>query len=177
VEATSGSRRIGRGDAEAIFQAFGTGGLAILQHNRLAEGAPADDFGTRGSIRPFAGSPWDGTHLCAEDWHVILVADIEGGDSTFTRPDAEQIMQGLVLSFTLNGAPLPTNRTAIRRFLNPGFFGIQEAYYFQQGRIMSPTDLAAGSHQLQLTITDASGQTFQDGITFFIDPTGTGACV
>jgi hypothetical protein len=43
---------------------------------------------------------------------------------------------------------------------------------------MSPTDLSVGSHRLQITILDAAGvQNFQDGIMFFIDAPGTGACI
>ena len=175
---SSGSRRITRGDVEAVLQAFGGGGRAVLFHSKTAEGAPADFFGSHGSIRPFAGSPWDGAHLCAEDWHVILMADIEGGDGSFQYGDAERIMNALDVSFTLDGTALPTTRTAIKRFLNPEQFGLQVAYYFQQGQIMSPADLSIGSHQLDVTMVDASGQqSFQDGITFVIDPPGTGACV
>jgi len=110
-----------------------------------------------------------------------------GGDSTVTMFDLKTLAVikkikvangGLDVSFTLDGAPLPTTRTAIKRFLNPGQFGLQVAYYFQQGQIMSPADLSVGSHRLEVTIVDASGQqNFQDGITFFIDAPGTGACV
>lgn len=174
---SSGSRRITRGDVEAVLQDFGGGGWAVLLHSRTAEGAPADFFGSHGSIRPFAGSPWDGAHFCAEDWPVILMADIEGGDGSFQHGDAERIMNELDVSFTLDGTALPTTRTAIKRFLNPEQFGFQVAYYFQQGQIMSPADLSIGSHQLDVTVVDASGQqSFQDGITFVIDPPGTGAC-
>jgi hypothetical protein len=174
----SGSRRITRGDAEAVLNAFGGGGRVVLLHSKTAEGAPADFLGSHGSIRPFAGSPWDGAHFCAEDWHVILIADIESGDTSFKHDDAERIMNGLDVSFTLDGNPLPTTRTPIKRFLNAGQFGLQVAYYFQQGQIMSPADLSVGSHRLEVTIVDASGQqNFQDGITFFIDVPGTGACV
>ena len=49
--------RITKGDAEAVFNAFGNGGRAVLAHSRTAEGAPADLTGVHGSIRPFAGSP------------------------------------------------------------------------------------------------------------------------
>ena len=56
-------RPITQGDAQAVFQAFGNGERVILQHSSVAEGAPADDFGSHGSIRPFAGSPWDGAHF------------------------------------------------------------------------------------------------------------------
>ena len=172
------SRRITRGDVDALLNAFGGGGRAILLHSKTAEGAPADSFGSHGSIRPFAGSAWDGAHFCAEDWHVILIADIEGGDNTsFKHDDAEQIMNGLDVSLILDGAPLPASRTAIKRFLNPQQFGFQVAYYFQQGQIICPTDLSVGTHRLDVTIVDASGQqTFQDGITFVIDAPGTGAC-
>jgi hypothetical protein len=176
MEKASGPHRITRGDVQAVLEAFGGGGLAILQHNRAAQGAPADPFG--GSIRPFAGSEWDGAHFCVEDWHVILVADIEGGDSSFQHDDAKLIMDGLTVSFTLDGVALPSTRTAIKRFLNPGQFGFQVAYYFQQGQILSPTDLSVGTHQVGVTVTDSAGQQgYQDGITFFIDAPGTGACV
>ncbi len=135
---SSGSRPITRGDVEAVLHAAGGGGLAVLRHSKTAQGAPADVVGSHGSIRPFAGSPWDGAHFCAEDWHVILMADIEGGDSSFKHNDAAGIMNGLEISFTLDGAPLPTTRTAIKRFLDPEAFGFQVAYYFQQGQMMSP---------------------------------------
>jgi hypothetical protein len=178
MEKSSESRRITRGDVEAVLNAFGGGGRAVLFHSSTAQGAPADFFGSHGSIRPFAGSPWDGAHFCAEDWHVILMADIEGGDASFKRNDAERIMNGLDISFTLDGTLLPTTRTAIKRFSNPEQFGLQVAYYFQQGQIMSPTDLSIGNHRLEVTLVDASGQqSFQDGITFFIDAPGTGVCV
>ena len=108
---------------------------------------------------------------------MILAADIEGGDASFTRSDAERIMNGIVASFTLDGAVLPTTRTAIMRYLNPELVGVQVAYYFNQGRIMAPADLGVGSHHLVATASDPSGQTFQDEITFFIDAPGAGVCV
>src|SRR5436305_14486367 len=97
---------ITRGDAQAVFHAFGNGGRAVLAHSRTAEGAPADLTGVHGSIRPFAGSVWDGAHFRGEDWHVILVADFEGGDRSFTRDDAKGIIDGLRIDFTLDGAAL-----------------------------------------------------------------------
>jgi len=102
---------------------------------------------------------------------VILIADFEGGDASFKHVDAEHIMNGLEVSFTLDGTALPTTRTAIKRFLNPEQFGLEAAYYFQQGQIMSPADLSIGSHRLEVTMLDASiQQSSQDGITFVIDP-------
>jgi hypothetical protein len=178
LPAQATSTRITQEDVQALFDAFGAGGWAILQHSSVAQGSPADQGPSSGSIRPFKGSPWDGAHFCAEDWHVIYIADIEGGDTSFTRSDAERIMSGIVISFTLDGAALPTTRTAIKRFLNPERFGFQEAYYFQQGRIMSPTDLSIGRHQVDVMVqSDVAGQSFRDGIRFFIDAPGTGACL
>ncbi|WP_329477735.1 hypothetical protein OG555_36935 [Kribbella sp. NBC_01484] len=177
MTSSAAPRRITRGDATAVFEAFGNGGRAVLQHSRVAQGAPADDFGTRGSIRPFGGSPWDGAAFCADDWHVILIADFEGGDHSFSHQDAERIMQGLTVSFSLDGNPLETRRTAIRRFLDPSGFDLDVAYYFQQGRIMAPADLTVGPHRLEVDVSDSAGQQdFHDAITFTIDASGTGAC-
>jgi hypothetical protein len=169
-------KRITRGDVQSVFEAFGNGGRAILKHSKTAEGAPADFFGSHGAIRPFAGSPWDGAHFCSDDWHVIQIADIEGGDASFKQQTAAAIIEGLTIAFTLDGTPLPTARTAVKRLNNPEQFGLEVAYYAQQGRIMSPTDLAVGRHDLTVEISDSSGAVYQDGITFFIDAAGTGSC-
>jgi hypothetical protein len=169
-----------------VLNAFNTGGRVILlRRGETAEAAPADFVGSHGSIRPFQGSPWDGRHFCAEDWHIILVAGIDGGDATFRREQAVASASQTRFDFTLDGAPLATERTAIRRVVRPetvqvpeGFEQFEEAYFFQQGRIMSPDDFGVGRHELTLTQTDtASGHAEQDGITFFIDAAGTGACL
>ena len=157
-----------------MFQAAGGGGWAILQHSNVAKGSPADPSGA--AILPFSGSPWDGAHFCAEDWHAILAADIEGGDSSYKHNDAERIMREVTMDFTLDGTALPTTRTAINRYLNPEDWGFQAAHYFQQGRIMSPADLSIGSHRLELTMSHPVDGPFQDAITFFVDAPGTGAC-
>jgi choline dehydrogenase-like flavoprotein len=70
--AAADPRRITQGDAQAIFEAFGTGGRVIVANGTTTQAAPADFFGSHGSIRPF--DQWDGQHFCAEDWHVILIA-------------------------------------------------------------------------------------------------------
>lgn len=160
--------RVTHGDAQAVLQAFGNGGRAVLRHSAVAEGAPADFLGSHGSIRPFSGSAWDGAHFSADDWHVILIADIEGGDTSFTHQQATDLMDPLSVAFVLDGGPLPTTRTAIKQFANPQAFGLDVAFYFQQGRVMAPADLAVGSHVLSVEISGPTG-TLQDHITFFID--------
>lgn len=170
--AGANSARITRGDAEAIFQATPNGGWAVLLHSPTGQGAPFDAQ-DRGAIRPLSFN--DGKHYCAEDWHVILLAPVVGGDASFTRPEAEAILDSVMLSFTLDGAPLPTTRTTVKRFLNPEPDDV--AYALQEGRIMAPSDLSVGGHQLAVTITEPGFPTEVLEITFFIDAPGTGACL
>jgi hypothetical protein len=171
--------RINRGDAEAVLNAFGNGGWVILLHSgEAAEAAPADWFGSHGSIRPFQGSPWDGRHFCAEDWHVILMALIAGGDASYSHDQARADLDPVAVSFTLDGAPLQTSRTSIKSFQNPQRFGLERAWYFQEGKVMSPEDLGVGQHQLSVRFTDpATGLEETNGITFAIDAPSTGACL
>jgi hypothetical protein len=171
--------RINRGDAEAVLSTFGTGGWVILLHSGTAtEAAPADWFGSHGSIRPFQGSPWDGRHFCAEDWHVILIALIAGGDASYDYSQAKADLDPVAVSFTLDEAPLETTRTSIKPFQNPQRFGLERAWYFQEGKVMSPEDLGVGQHELSVRFTDpATGLEETNGITFVIDAAGTGACL
>jgi hypothetical protein len=156
------SRRITQGDAQAVLNAFGTGGRVILRNGQTAEAAPADFFGTHGSIRPFRNSPWDRGHFCAEDWHVILIAQFEGGDASFTRQQAEATLNPVTNSFTLDDAPLPTTRTSISRFLDPQPFGFEEAYYFQEGKSCLRMTSAWGNTgcPLQAPITPPAAESF-----------------
>jgi len=157
--------RVTHGDAVSLFQAFGNGGWAVLNHNPTQIGAPADaQF--RGSIRPFAGSPWDGRHFCALDWHDILFED---GEDTKAQAEASSI------DFVLDGAPQASNRTAAKRFLRDG--AQPEVWAVADGAILSPDALAVGAHTLSVDATFFDGFQFADGITFFIDPAGTGACI
>ena len=169
-------RRITRGDAQAILNAFGTGGRVVLAKAReTAEAAPADFLGSHGSIRPYEGSPWDGRHFCAEDWHVILVGWVDGGDTSFDHQQAQAALDPVTVSFTLDGAALETTRTPIKPFNDPEPFGMERAWYFQQGKVIAPDDLSVGQHELSVRFTDPTG-VFDTGITFFIDAAGTGAC-
>jgi hypothetical protein len=169
--------RITRGDAEAVLNAFGTGGLVILRNKgETAEAAPVDFFGSNGSIRPYEGSPWDGRHFCAEDWHVILVGWVDGGDASFDHKRAQAALDPVTVSFTLDGAALETTRTPIKPFNDPQRLELERAWIFQQGKVMAPDDLSVGRHELSARFTDPTG-VFDTGITFFIDAAGTGACL
>ncbi len=153
---------ISRGDAQAVLEAFGGGGWAILRHSDVARGAPADQVGSHGAIRPF--DPWDGIRLHAEDWHVILIADFEGGDHSFSRQDAEQAIAQIAVRFELDGQELEITRTAIKRFLNPERFDLVEAYYAQFGRVMAPDELAVGEHSVRCTMTFGADVVFENTI-------------
>ena len=141
--------RITRGDAQAVFNAFGNAGRVILRkRGETAEAAPADFLGSHGSIRPFSGSPWYGRHFCAEDWHVILIAFIDGGDASFGHQQANASLDPLAISFTLDGGPLETSRTPIKPFNDSQAFDLERAWSFQEGKLMSPDDLSVGQHEL-----------------------------
>jgi hypothetical protein len=102
----------------------------------------------------------------------------DGGDDTFDRQRAEEVIAPVTMSFQLDGQPLETTRTPIQPFLQPNpVFGVERAWYFQQGKIMSPNDLSVGQHQLSARFTDPITGVFDTGITFFIDAAGTGACL
>jgi len=183
--------RVTEGDAEAVFQAWVNGGWAIrLNGGTVEEGAPANfsfpPFSptfTTARIAPMA--PWNGRHFCSLDWHVIAVAALEGNPVGGTRTNQELIdtlSQTRVL-FTLDGAPLDTTTTAIKRTTNPavgqgGPLGWVEAFSVVLGRVMAPEDLSVGQHTLQaLGLRPGSPPIPMGPITFFIDAPEDGTCL
>jgi hypothetical protein len=166
--------RITRGDATAVLDAFGNGGWAVLLHSKVAAGAPAGGIVGAAAIRPFSGTPFNGAHYCALDWHTIVLADIEPGP----HQAAAAAIADLAVHFTLDGAPLATTQTPVKRFLNPEQFGLTDAYYSQFGRVMAPSELAVGTHTLAEDETNAAGTIDygSDGITFYVDAPATGVC-
>lgn len=172
------ANRVTRGDAEAILQTAGTAGLVLIKRAettpRAIPGAPAD-VDRRATIRPFKPPHGaDGRAFCAEDWHVIVLAIIDGGDAPFTRQDAEASRNSLTVTFTLDGKPLSTTRTALKPSTDPESFGFEEAWWFQEGRVMSPDALSVGSHRLVVVQSDAKRPM---KIEFSIDAPGSGACL
>lgn|SRR5215217_7597416 len=170
--ANASSRRpVTRGDAQAVLEAFPNAGRIIRSHQIVQANSPADPE-LKASIRPFSGSPFDGRHYCVEDWHVIVVAMITGGDRSFSEQDAIADLRQFTLAFTLDG----TERGPVKRFLDPTPFGLEEAYFFQQGALLSPSELSVGSHSVSYTEDSPLGH-YEDGITIFIDPAGEGGCL
>jgi hypothetical protein len=172
--------RVTRGDAQAVLNAAESGGARVLQHAGRIVASPADSNDPQVGIRPYSGTLYDGRHYCVEDWHVILVAWFEGGDQSFTIMDARALMDDISITFSLDGAALATDRTTTKRFLDEFLlaeFGWDRGYFFQQGAVMAPTDLAVGRHTLSYTLSSPLYGTFTDQITFYIDPAGEGACL
>jgi hypothetical protein len=101
---------------------------------------------------------------------------VEGGDASFTKKDAAVILDAISVAFTLDGSPLASERTRIKSVPDPSRCGFCQRLFFNQGRVLSPDELAVGQHELSVRIIDSSG-TFDEGITFFIDAAGTGACL
>jgi hypothetical protein len=170
--ASAASQRVSKGDAEAGFQAFGTGGLAIINHSPVDLGAPAD-HDQLARISAIV----DGRHYCAEDWHTIALGDLGGGDKTYTQQKfAEQAGRDFIRMF-LDGTVLPTTRTASKAITTPEQFGFEKAYFFYQGIVLSPSDLSVGTHSL-VTQFDLDG--FGIGffnVNFYIDASGSGVCL
>jgi hypothetical protein len=173
VATSAASDRVTRGDAEAVLQAFGNGGWAVLMHGGVVHGAPSQGFSPPVAIKPFSGSFYDGAHYCALDWHTIMISVVDAGP----RQAFAASIAGIAISFTLDGAPLPVTQTAIKRYLNPAQLGFTDAYYSSWGRVIAPTDLAFGAHTLGVEVSDSGGPLLIDGITFYVDPAGTGACL
>lgn len=174
--ARADTARITQGDVESVLNAFTTGGRTILSHRSDHAGfaaAPADFHGSNGAIRPF--SAWDGLHVCVNDWHVLLISEFDGGKKSYTLQDAKNYLSQVDALFRLDGQPISTTRTSIKRFLNPAP-PWEEAYGFQQGAIMAPGALAVGTHSLQVHVVDPVYGDAQLNITFFVDGGNSPAC-
>src|SRR5215211_7969734 len=140
---SSGRQRVTRGNAQAVLNAFPNAGRIIRRQGIVRSNTPADPE-LKATIRPFSNPdlPFNGRHYCAEDWHVIVVAEIAGGDRSFSEQDAIAELSQITLTFTLFVSELPaTTKTPIKRFGDPESFveGWEEAYFFQQGQLMSPS--------------------------------------
>jgi hypothetical protein len=156
-----------RGEAQAVLNGYPTAGRTIFfQGSERSNGAPA-----RGAaeIRPFAGTPWDGAHYCKDDWHAIVAAWFDGneiGGPQSTVPEIRDRLAQVTVSYTLNGNPLETTRTAIRPFLHTSHLGLEDAFAFQQGTVIK---FAPGTYTLVVHFSDPVFGDFDTGITIYVD--------
>ena len=180
ASAQANSPRVTRGDAQAIFQAWNNGGWAgLLNGGTVEEGAPGD-FLPDSIARIAPAAQWNGRHFCSLDWHVIAVAVNEGnavGESR-TNTEIRETLSQVVIFFTLDGLPLDTTTTPVKRMNNPELRGLVEAFSVQAGRVMAPDDLAIGQHSLRaLGTRPGRPPTPMGPITFFIDAPDEGTCL
>ena len=177
--AQANSPRVTQGDARAILESSGGGGWAVRLHGGSIEGAPAD-FLPDSIARIGPNAPWEGRHFCSLDWHVISLNYFDGNVEGEARTASEirAFLAQTDLIFTLDGAPLDTRRTPVKRFLNPERFELVEAYWFAEGQVMAPTGLSVGQHSLQADVLFPEGE-YEVGpvITFFVDAPGEGTCL
>ena len=170
--------RVTIGDVHAIFQAFMNGGWSIVNGDPVDQGAPADFFpDSMARINP--APAWNGRHFCSLDWHVINVALNEGNPVGGTRTNAEifEAISQRDVHFTLDGAPLDSKRSAVKRTTNPPT-GLVEAFAVDVGRVMAPEELLVGAHTLRFTgFRAGQAPKVMPPITFFIDAPAEGSCV
>lgn len=172
VSATPNHRRISRGDAEAVYNASGNGGQAILLHSPTLQGAP-DPQGVR--IGPFGAA--NGRHFCGLDWHVLGVNIV---DFPGSHADMSALLNQLDVEITLDGAPFPLLSSTVKRW-DPkaalAAFGTADAWFKPFGGLLAPDALAVGTHTTSIVLTDPStGEVDTGSATFFVDGAGTGAC-
>jgi hypothetical protein len=137
-----------RGDAQGIFQAFFTGGSAIRAHNHEASGVPgvpAETTPDGARIYPLL----DDLQYCDQGWHVVLLGFFD--DPAFYAGGNKELfdlLSAVDVRFTLDGIPLPTERTAIKRLAHTDPAFIEEAFFVGFGAFLPPGALSLGTHEL-----------------------------
>ena len=142
-----------RGEAQGVFQAFFTGGSAIRAHNPSAEGVP----GVPGETTPDGARIYpglEGLEYCAPGWHVILLGLFDDPALFGGNKELFDYLSSVDLRFVLDGVPLETKRTAIKRIAHPDPAFIDEAFVVGFGAFLPPGTLSVGTHQVQTIIHD-----------------------
>lgn len=115
-----------------------------------------------------------------DDWRVLLLGLVAGGDQTFGRQDAEELLSQVDLSFTLTLAgesmKLDTIRTAVKPVLLWESFGWDNVSWFQEGSILPPNRLGVGEYTLTV-LCEVNGWSFPLTSQFYIDPSDSSTCI
>ena len=177
------------GDVVAHFQASeGAGSLIdLLAGPPAAEVAGPAAFFEHG-IRPFPGSPWDGSSVCEEDWQLLVFALIVAAledEPAVSRTIGVRILEPLTVELYLDGVRLSdTERTPIKRLMSSIalFDGqvveVHDGWWTQTGVFRAPGELAVGTHAFSVVVIDPEfGEFPLDPITFEVDASGTGSCL
>ena len=160
-----------RGDAQAQFESFFTGGASIRVHNPEAQGVP----GVPGEppldsarIYPLL----DGVEYCQDGWHVVVLGTFD--DPTFYeggQHELRDLLSQIEMQFFVDGVPLETQSTAIKRFQQP----LPEFYEFPLlvrtfGAFLPPGSLALGTHELRTLVDDPVFGDFELTVSFTVVP-------
>jgi hypothetical protein len=133
-----------RGDAQATFEAFFTGGSAIRLHNPLAKGAPGVPFSAPDSARIFA--LFDNVAYCQEGWHVIVLSVFDDPSFYSSRNELRAYLSSLSQEFVLDGVPLEVETTSVKEF---PLFSLNPLMVVNFGAFLAPGALSLGTHELQ----------------------------
>jgi len=163
VAAAPRHSRLTRGDAEAIFQARTTANQIQTAHGSNVS-AVRQGF-LRGRISPFAS----GKMFCSADWLVLLIS--EGAGSTHRESVDLRARTGI--SFTIDGQPVVTQATPLKRFLTVPPSG--DFWGWTVGRIYQPGAFADGDHTL-VTTTTFDGSVIEVFETSFATGSGPDFC-
>jgi hypothetical protein len=139
--AASAHSRVTCGDVEAIFQARTTANQIQSAHGNTVS-AVRQGF-IRGRISPFFNSH----AFCSGDWLVLLVS--EGAATTHRESVAYRAQIGV--TFTMDGQPVSTQQTALKRFLTVPPTG--DFWGWSVGHFYAPDSLGDGDHTLTTTTT------------------------
>jgi hypothetical protein len=117
-----------------------------------------------------------------DDWHVVRITFFNAVDNNpfSTKEQAIADLEATIITLTLDGVTLPVTRTPITKLnaADQQRFGLPGPLFdFQTGSILSPAAISVGDHTAGLVATDPVFGTFQDSLTFTVDPSGTGVCL
>ena len=158
-----GAERITRGDAQAALQAYWNAGFTIDAKGNTA--APPVGPDRHYTILSYFH---EDTRICTTNWHAFgLGSFVEG-----TVKDAVADMSLLDLSFAIDGVPVESKISAIKRVT--AFGGV--IFAWTQGGLIEPGSLSIGAHQFT-TYYDYAGTLEVLTVTFFVDAEGTGSCL
>jgi hypothetical protein len=142
-----------RGDAQATFEAFSTGGSAIRFHNPLAKGRPGVEPLSPDSARIFA--LFDNVAYCQEGWRVIVLGFFDDPSFYSSRNELRAYLSSLSMEFVLDGVPLEVETTSVKEFPHPPpELSLNPLMEVNFGAFLAPGALSLGTHELQTIFHD-----------------------
>jgi len=161
-----------RGDAEAAFQGFFTGGASIRAYNPEAEGAPGVPIEPpldSARIYPLPDAEFE---YCQQGWHVVMLGLFD--DPTLYaggQQELRELLWAATMEFILDGAPLEVERTAIKRFQHPlPEFSEVPFIVVNFGAFLPPGSLTLGTHELRTLGHDPVFGDFDFTVSFTVVP-------